>query len=248
MREARSACPTPRLRAAWALAAMALLGACRLPWTGGGPEPASQAGPVAEEVTPDREVVFRGDRGAFYRGLRLLQEGRFEAADSALRAALAPCDGGEEVGTALLLLASLQQDPRNPRAEPDSAALMAARYLHLSGTPESGRRLAAGLYVQALDRGGDPGLRPGTYTPEMGLLSRRCGSSGRARGGPVDLPELDAPPWAQRLRKVEDRLDSLTAVHDDARRRVVELEAELERIRRLLQDPDTGRVAPPGGG
>lgn len=247
MREGRSVRPALPPRAACALAALVLLAACGLPWSGRDPEPAIEAGPVAEEVAPEREVVFRGDRGAFYRGLRLLDQRRFLAADSALREALVPCDGGTEVGTALLLLSSLHQDPRNAAAEPDSAALMAARYLHLSGTPEAGRRLAEGLYVQALDRGGDPALRPGTYTPGVGLLSARCGSAGRARGGVVDLPELENPPWAVRVREVEGRLDSLAVVHDAAHRRVMELEAELERIRRLLQDPDTGRAGPPGG-
>ncbi len=212
---------------------MALLlaaGACGLPLGGG-------AGPAGGG----------GDR--FQAGMEALDRGAFEEADAALRATAA-CGADGEAQTALLLLASLHQDPRFPRAHPDSAALMAARFLHLPGTRPEGRRLAEALYVLALDHGGDPGLRPaaGRALLEVGP---GCRSAVRADGARA-LPVLSTPPYGLRLRRAEARADSLARRLDGlsrdggaARARVEELEAELARIRRLLQEPDTVAGPPP---
>jgi hypothetical protein len=116
---------------------------------------------------------------------------------------------------------------------------MAARYLTAADAPPLGRRLAEGMWIQALDRGADPGLRP---ADEPGGASS-CPAI-RTADSPA-LPTLESRRYSELLQETADRLDSLAAVHRQALREVAELEAELARIRRLLQEPDT-LVAEPG--
>ncbi|MEQ8329392.1 MAG: hypothetical protein RH859_02900 [Longimicrobiales bacterium] len=163
--------------------------------------------------------------------------GHFASADSTLRNAASPCASSPGGRRALLLLALLHQDPRNPLADPDTAALMAARYLHLPGTPDHERRLAEGLYVVALDQGADPGLRPDPAAPGPGLGAGGC--LGDGPDAPVSLPVLSTRPRALQVRDLTLRVDSLGAVNGALRGRVDALEAELDRIRRLLQATDT---------
>lgn len=191
-----------------------------------------------------------GDGGGAYRaGLDALDRGAFADAEAALRSAAA-CGSDGEAATAFLLLASLHQDPRYPEAHPDSAALMAARFLHLPDTRPEGRRLAETLYVLALDHGGDPGVRP---EPGRALVDAGGGCRSDVSGGrSLPLPVLSETPYAFRLRRAEARADSLALRLDALARdrgatqgRVEELEAELARIRRLLQEPDTAAGGPP---
>lgn len=221
---------TPFSRAVPLLAALAA--ACAIPGTSG-----NEPGPLDPSGRAE---------SAYDRGLLHLAEGAFPAADSALRVAASRCPTTGDGPAALLLLASLHQDPRNPAAHPDSAAVMAARYLSLPVGTSEGRRLAEGLYVQALDRGADPGLRPAGPWPVDG--EGRCQEPSREGDDDrLTLPVLTTTPYAHRLRELEARLDSLRGVHGSVHRRVGELEAELARIRRLLQQPDTAAAgAPPG--
>lgn len=244
----------PRARrsraAAWLVAISVLAAACGLPGRAG-PAPggdeeegtAAVPGDAAVSVPEPASPAARGDdllegpgSPLFRRALRLLGEERFAAADSALRSVVARCARGEEVGRALLVLSSTYLDARNPRAHPDSAALMAARYLYRHDTPELGRRWAETLYVQALDRGADPGLRPTLPAHAFRAAAEACGEGSPAA---VSLPVLETRVYSERLHQMTLRLDSLAAAHEEALSRVQELEAELERIRRLLQDPDT---------
>jgi hypothetical protein len=183
-------------------------------------------------------VLTGDDSPLFRRGLRLLGEGRFAAADSTLRRVVARCARRDEVERAFLALASLHLDARNPAAQPDSAALMAARYLTAADAPPLGRRLAEGMWIQALDRGADPGVPPG----DESRGAPPCSAS-RTVDSPA-LPTLESRRYAELLEETSNRLDSLAAAHREALREVAELEAELARIRRLLQEPDTLAVGP----
>lgn len=190
---------------------------------------------------------------AYDRGVILLEEEAFAAAEQAFRASAARCDRGVEGRYSLLLLATLTQDPRNPAAHPDTAALMAARVLHLPDHTDEERYVAEGLYVSALDRGADPELRPAPEAP--GLAPRFSNCSGPPLEPRVlELPTLEGPTTAARLRRLEGLADSLSSgsggLTDRNRvleRRVRELEEELERIRSLLRRPDTTRVRRPPG-
>lgn len=197
-------------------------------------------GPPEEDSLVDDDADFLAGAGSplFRRALRLLEAERFAAADSALRSVVARCSRQEEVGRALLTLSSTYLDARNPRADPDSAALMAARYLYRHQGSDLGRRMGETLYVQALDRGADPGLRPIPIVHHTLDPSARCAEEGSPDGS-VALPVLRSRRYVEELGDMYLRLDSLAQAHQTALDRVGELEAELERIRRLLQTPDT---------
>lgn len=187
-----------------------------------------------------REMDLEGrNPSALDWGMGFLAIGEWAAADSTLRVAASAC--GPEGLDALLLLSALQQDPRNPRANPDSAALMAARHILRTGGMSRDRLMAEGLYLQALDRGGDPSLRPDGSWPDEG----NCPT---VDPDPLRLPDLPAPALSRRLVLAQSRLDSLHALHQADQARIGELEAELARIRRLLQRPDTSRLGGRPGG
>ena len=82
--------------------------------------------PVGEPAPPS----------VFDSGLALMANGDFAGAETAFRDAASRCESGSEGRRALLFLSFLALDPRNPAAHPDSAALMAARYLNLPGNTQ----------------------------------------------------------------------------------------------------------------
>lgn len=186
----------------------------------------------------------------YIRAATLLEAGQYEAAAAALREVASRCESGERGRHALLLLAALDLDPRNAQAEPDSAALMAARFLYLPGLPVAERPLGETLYVLALDRGGDPGLRP---TEGEGGLAEQFSDCGEPVTGPVvTLPVLPASEEGESIVELEAERDSavaraaeLASESEALGARVAELEAELERIRRILRArPDTTGLPP----
>ncbi len=88
--------------------------------------------------------------------MQWMDEERWGPAEDLLREAASGCEPVGEGRRALLLLAMLHLDPRNPAAVPDSAALMAIRHLRLEAVPAPERLLSESLYVLALGRGADP--------------------------------------------------------------------------------------------
>lgn len=198
-----------------------------------------------EKVEPQPEP-----EAPYIRAATLLEAGQYEAAGAALREVASRCESGERGRRALLLLAALDLDPRNVEAEPDSAALMAARFLSLPGLPVSERPLGETLYVLALDRGGDPGLRPAEGESALARRFSDCGEpvADRVVTLPV-LPESSEGVSILELQGARDsavaRVGELTSQNAALRARVAELEAELERIRRILRArPDTTDVPP----
>lgn len=174
----------------------------------------------------------------------LLEAEAYARAEGVLRVLASSCENGPRGRQSLLLLAALQLDPRNPAASPDSAAVMAARYLALPDAVASARPLAENLYVLALELGADPGLRP---APEgiLGGLSTRftdCNAPPGEPTGPLVLPVLPREPLAHtvaRLRlergALRDSLGTLRGRNQALETQVAELNAELQRIRRLLR-------------
>jgi len=196
-------------------------------------------------------------------GVLRLAEGDFTGAERAFRESASRCESGQEGRRALLFLSLLTLDPRNPEAQPDSAALMAARFLFLPSTTPDEDLEAEALYVAALDRGADPGLRP---DPEgQGLAHRfdRCGEPLPPRGE-RPLPSLDNPTSlllqnldlqrraladqneVMRQSRAADRR-TLADQNEALRLTIEELQAELQRLRRLLRLPDTSTTRLPSG-
>ena len=178
-------------------------------------------------------------------GLLLLAEGDFEGANEAFRESAASCESGREGRRAILFLSFLELDPRNPNAHPDSAALMAMRFLFLPISPPAEALQAEGLYVAALDRGADPGLRPDPNAPGFAIRFERCGEPAPS-GEEPPLPVLDRP-TSSVLQNLAAERTALSARNEALQRTVEELQEELERIRGLMKLPDTTLVRRPSG-
>lgn len=215
-------------------------------------------GPAEEEPDPDRR--FRAATVA-------ADEGDFGSAGRHLRRLASRCESGERGREAVLLLAAVEVDPRNPDPSPAAAAHLAARYLQMPEAPAWTLTVAGTLYLTALDLGANPVRDPFAPIPsldgtaaeagdepaderEVGpwRVARRfedCGAETAPARTVRELPEHPGTPlWraVQNARAERDslarRADSLEARADEARRlraRVDSLEAELRRIRSLLQ-------------
>lgn len=232
--------PAPASKVSIAL--VVLVAACGRPWSTL-EHPASADVPVPSQTRLERAVS-------------LVELGAFAEAEARLRALASRCESGEEGRQALLLLSALQLDPRNLAATPDSAALLAARYLYLVDLDPVERPVAESLYLLALDLGADPGLRPEpVYVPDA--MPRRYSDClapfpETARSAP--LPILGREPRTVVVVRLQQRRDSLAARVEELgeanralERRVADLDAELQRIHRLLRaGPDTPRVSGPG--
>lgn len=176
------------------------------------------------------------------RGIEALVAGDYAEAGTRLREVASRCEAGAPGRRAVLLLATAALDPRNPDASPDDGARIAAYYLDLPGAEAGDRTVAETLYLMARGFGVAPGGSVGPDTAAHGAVQglasrfRACGVAGAESGaGPArPLPEL--PDTAYPARSLAER-DRLAA-------RVAALEAELRRIRALLQEgvvPDTSR-------
>lgn len=157
-----------------------------------------------------------------------LAAGDFKAATLELQRRAARCESGERGREAVLLWATLELDLRNPHGSPQTAARLAARYLQLLDAEPAGISTAESLYLLALDRGARPVGEPWDF----GQVAPRFSECGEAPPGPGfvrSLPEHPGTPSWRQLRWSRAQADSL--------------EAELERIRKLLQQ-GTGRDLP----
>lgn len=200
----------------------------------------------------------------------MLDAGDFAGATARLERLAASCRSGDDGRRAVLLLATTALDPRNPAASPDRGAGLAARYLTLPGIDAPRRAAAETLFLLALGAGGrvpgflsavdtaaqadtssmsspgDSGAVPvlmadaaGPPLPPVASRFRRCGR------GPVPVAAVDTAVLPVLPDSVYRRLPALQ--RDSLAVRVATLEAELDRIRRLLRDgllPDT---SDPGG-
>ncbi|MGK7313003.1 MAG: hypothetical protein ACN0LA_12265 [Candidatus Longimicrobiales bacterium M2_2A_002] len=210
--------------------------------------------------------------------VRALEAGAYSEAVRPLRWAASRCEAGTYGRRALLLLTATTLDPRNPDASLDEGAALAARALALPGIDPDDRKVAEVLYLTALERGAEPPLQAtaggeGTAGQDTAAVVRdtaavpsdtaavapdtaavdsvdfvparrfeRCGQVMPDGATSVTLPSLPGAPMATLLRRAQARRDSLS-------QRVTALEAELARIRELLQEAvpvpsDTGS----GGG
>lgn len=174
-------------------------------------------------------------------GALALRRGEFDRAGEALAEVRRTCGETRLGRQALLLIAALEMDPRNPSGDPGRAAALAGHWLTRPETFPWTRSIAETLYLQALRAGGAPYTVPGTAPAgvrELLEMVHPADGAGEtcdalewevlAAGG---LPELDRNPprgstgGAGRLRDDNTRL----------REKVARLEAELERIRETLR-------------
>jgi hypothetical protein len=190
----------------------------------------------------------------FDAGIALMAGGDFSGAELAFRDAASRCESGAEGKRALLFLSFLALDPRNPAAHPDSAALMAARFLNLPNTSQDEILEAEALYVTALDYGADPELRVDPVDPGFAVRFGDCDQPFPPRVS-RPLPALESP-TSGLLRSLDEERGTLTeqnqqlrytvrrlrTTSDSLQTQVDSLMAELERIRQLIRLPDTSAV------
>jgi len=189
-------------------------------------------------------------------GLAHMANGDFVGAELTFRDAASRCESGSAGRRSLLFLSFLALDPRNPAAHPDSAALMAARFLNLPGNSREETLEAEALYVAALDYGADPELGIDPVDPGFAVRFGDCDQPFPARED-RPLPVLESP-TSGLLKSLDEERGTLTQENqqlrstvrrlrtssDSLQARVDALEAELERIRQLIQLPDTTFARP----
>ena len=203
--------------------------------------------PAAEPVVPT----------VFDIGLAHMADGDFVAAEQAFRQSASRCESGSHGRRALLFLSFLALDPRYPAANPDSAALMAARFLNLPGNTREETLEAEALYVTALDYGADPELRVDPTNPGFAVRFGDCDQPFPPRDNrPLPtlegstlgrLQNLDAERGAlvQENQQLRYSVGRLRRVSDSLQAQVDTLAAELERIRQLIRLPDTAVARKP---
>jgi hypothetical protein len=120
--------------------------------------------PVAEPAGPS----------VFDVGLARLADGDFAGAEQTFRDAASRCESGSDGRRALLFLSFLALDPRNPAAHPDSAALMAVRFLNLPNKTLEETLEAEVLYLTALDYGANPELQIDPENPGFAVRFGDC--------------------------------------------------------------------------
>jgi hypothetical protein len=200
--------------------------------------------PVAEPAVP---TVFEV-------GLTRLADGDFSGAELAFRDAASRCQSGVQGRRALLLLSFLALDPRNPAAHPDSAALMAERFLNLPNRTLEEALQAEVLYVTALDYGADPELRIDPVDPGFAVRFGDCDAPFPQRtvrplptlegstSGRLKLLDAERDSLIQQNQQLRYTVRQLRLTSDSVQARVDSLQAELGRIRQLIQLPDTSFV------
>jgi hypothetical protein len=142
---------------------------------------------------------------------------------------------------ALLALAALEVDPRNPERRPEAAAELLARYLGIEAAPEWTVPVAESLYLVALELGGEPAAaRVEADAAREAEL--------RPEAPTRHLPQLPGPTVPARLAAAGEAQDRLREERDEVQRRLQQLERqmaardsvirvrdqEIERIRRLI--------------
>ena len=189
-----------------------------------------------------------------------MADGDFAGAEMDFRDAATRCESGSDGRRALLFLSFLALDPRNPTAHPDSAALMAARFLNLPGKTREETLEAEALYITALDHGADPELWIDPADPGFAVRFGDCDQPFPPRTVRL-LPILDSPTsgllksldeergtLAQENQRLRYTVRQLRHASDSLQAQVDTLEAELQRIRRLIRLPDTTVARPPDTG
>jgi hypothetical protein len=187
----------------------------------------------------DREIVAGGlDAGAL-----ALRHGEFQRAREALVEVRRTCGGARLGRQALLLIAALEADPRNPAGDPDRAAALAGHWLSRPETFPWTRPIVETIYLFALRAGGEP-YTTSSEAPDdvQDLLAMEGAADGAVEtcdvsdwavlGGGVPA-ELNGRPLARGSPSASSGVP-----RDDngrLRERVAELEAELERIRETLR-------------
>jgi hypothetical protein len=167
-------------------------------------------------ATLSSSLESRGEK-RFELGLEALGRGDYRLAHEQL-SWVAQHYAHEQVGQrALLTLAALEIDPRNPGRRINVAADLAASYLRLPENTPWMRPVAQTLYLLGL---------------EMAAEDRADDKRDSAR---ARLPALPGPSVTARVRAAEQERDRLARRVESLEKQLSEKEQELERIRKTIR-------------
>ena len=130
-------------------------------------------------------------------------------------------DDDEDGQRALLILAALELDPRNPERRIAAGADVAASYLSLGEKPVWTNPVAQTLYLLGL---------------ELGAAEERVEKAEReAERAAARLPSLPGPTVSARIRTIEQERETLKKRVTDLEKQLSEKEQELERIKKTIR-------------
>ncbi len=122
---------------------------------------------------------------------------------------------------ALLILAALELDPRNPERRIGSGTDVAASYLTLTERPAWTNPLAQTLYLLGL---------------ELGAAEERVEKAEReAERAASRLPSLPGPSVSARIRTIEQERERLSKRVETLEKQLSDKEQELERIKKMIR-------------
>ncbi len=210
--------------------------------------------PPRQTITPalaglDLEPVETEIEKEFVRGLVSLKLGDYEQAREAISHVVESCHASTIGAQALLALAAIELDPRNPDRDPATARGLAERYLSLSAKPAWTEPAIETLYLLAVDLGGGTESEPiegkAVAEPAPGYAPTEVGLGGVPTGcepssdvpmvGTLLAPALTGEPVVDRLAGLERDRVRLRQQVARLERQLAELERELKRIRETLK-------------
>lgn len=156
----------------------------------------------------------------FESGIKALAEGNYATAHRDLSWVAERFAHEDDGQRAVLVLAALELDPRNPGRRPDSGSDLAGTFLQLPDRDVWIDPVAQTLYLLGL---------------ELGAAEERAERAERAVELHRQLPTLPGPNVTTRIRAVEQERDRLARRVTSLEEQLAEMERELDRIRKTIK-------------
>ncbi|MGQ0561915.1 MAG: hypothetical protein ACT443_08595 [Gemmatimonadota bacterium] len=153
-------------------------------------------------------------------GVRALGNGDYRDAHHELSWVAQHSGDQTEGQRALLLLAALEIDPRNPNRRPALGSGLAAAYLRLEHRAPWLEPIAQTLYL---------------IGTELGEAEQQLAEQERERERERPLPRLPGPTVTARIRSVEQERDRLARRVASLEEQLAETQRELERVRKTVK-------------
>jgi hypothetical protein len=167
--------------------------------------------------------------------LTALDRGDYRSATEALTRIVKEHPGTTTGQRALLALASVMLDPRNPNRRVDTGAGLAAQYLRDAKVPGWTEPLAQTMYLTALELGATDSARAVAETDaQQARAEAERVKTEVMRGRP--LPRLPGQSVTSRIRDIQQDRDKAASEREKLSTRVQTLEQQLEAHGKMLAD------------
>lgn len=160
------------------------------------------------------------EHSRFESGIEALAAGDYAAAHEDLAWVAERFANQTDGQRAVVVLAVMELDPRNPARRTDVGTDLAATYLQLPDREAWVDPVARTIYLLGL---------------ELGAAEERAQRAERAAESPRQLPTLPGPSVTARLRSVEQERDRLAKRVTELETQVAAQEQEIQRIRRTIK-------------